>query len=266
MNYTRKTLSSPVTFEGKGLHSGTPVTMTVHPGEAGIWFRLGSDRVQAVPENVSDTTRCTRLGPVSTIEHLMSALAGLEITDVEVELTASELPGMDGSSKLYVEALRECDFVDLGEATVPSLYRRIFLQEETCKVAVSKGSGHWRYEYNTGDRWPGLQVYETSAVIEDYADQIAPARTFALSEELPMIEKYGLGRGLDLDSAVILDESGYRNQARFDTEPVRHKLLDMIGDLYLAGIPIRMLSAVGERNGHTANVKVAQMLKQSLQG
>ena len=266
MNYTRKTVATEVTFDGLGLHSGVPVKLTVHPGENGIWFRFGSERVQALPENVSDTTRCTRLGGISTIEHLMSAFAGAEITYAEVELSASELPGMDGSARLYIEAFNQASTTPIGEATIPALYRRIFLQEDRCKIAVSKGSGHWRYEYNTDSRWPGLQVFETSSVVEDYATEIAPARTFALSEELPMIEKYGLGKGLDLNSAVILDTDGYRNEARFDNEPSRHKLLDLIGDLYLAGIPIRMLSAVGERSGHAANVRVAQMLRQSLQG
>ena len=85
MTFERRTVCSTAQFEGLGLHSGEPVTVRVHPGGDGIAFRLGSERVPALPENVSDTFRCTRLGPVSVIEHLLAALAGLEITDAEIE-------------------------------------------------------------------------------------------------------------------------------------------------------------------------------------
>ncbi len=98
MTSRRRTLLEPVRFEGLGLHSGVPVLMVVHPSSEGICFRLGSDRISATPDNVTDTRRCTRLGSIGTVEHLMSAFAGLEITDAEVELDAPEVPGMDCSA------------------------------------------------------------------------------------------------------------------------------------------------------------------------
>ncbi len=262
--FQRKTLARKVQLTGLGLHSGIPVTVAVHPSQDGIRFRLGSDRIQAIPENVSETTRCTRLGTVSTIEHIMSAFAGLEITDAEVELNAPELPGLDGSSQVYVEQFLEAGFELCGEEPVPSLYRRIFLQETHCNIAVAKGSGHWRYVYDAGSRWPGTQSFESGSVIRDYGKEIAPARTFALEEELPMIRQAGLGKGLDESSALLLGQEGYMNVARFPDEPARHKLLDLIGDLYLAGIPIGILSVVSEKSGHTANVKAAAMLRQAI--
>ena len=261
----RKTIAREVKINGLGLHSGTPATVTIHPSQNGIAFRLGSDRFQAIPENVSDTTRCTRLGSVSTIEHIMSAFAGLEITDAEVELTAPELPGLDGSSQEYVLQLLNAGFEFGEEEPRPSLYRRIFLQEDNFNIAVAKGTGHWRYSYNTGSRWPGLQSFETSNVLGDYQTEIAPARTFALEEEMPMIRQAGLGKGLDETSALLLGNDAYLNECRFSDEPARHKLLDLIGDLYLAGIPIGMLSVVAEKSGHTANVKAAAMLRQAIQ-
>jgi UDP-3-O-[3-hydroxymyristoyl] N-acetylglucosamine deacetylase len=118
--------------------------------------------------------------------------------------------------------------------------------------------------YNTGDRWPVIQAYETETVVDDYIDQIAPSRTFALAEEVPMIIQLGMGRGLDENSAIVLGIEGYKNEARFSDEPVRHKLLDLIGDLYLSGVPIRYLSVGAERPGHRANVKAAQMLYESV--
>ena len=263
MTLSRKTVSKPIHFEGLGLHTGVPVKMTVHPSSDGISFRLGADRVIAAPENVTDTTRSTKLGQIGTIEHLMSAFAGLEVTDAEVELTAPEVPGMDGSSWPFVEALQAAGLEDCGHAEIPQLYRRVFIKEGDTEIAVAKGTGHWRYVYNTGARWPGNQPYEALSVIESYAQEISKARTFAFAEEIPMIIQLGLGKGLDEASALILGIEGYKNEARFEDEPARHKLLDLIGDLYLAGVPIRLLNVVSERSGHTANVKAAAMLKQA---
>jgi len=260
MIFTRRTLAKPVRFEGKGLHTGVPVNVVVHPGEDGIAFRLGADRVVAAPENVTDTTRSTRLGPVGTIEHLMSALAGLEITDAEIEVDAPELPGLDGSSALYVSGFLEAGFAEIGPKELPALFTRVFLQEDALKVAVAKGTGHWRYEYVTGDRWPKVQSFEVLCAPDDYAAEIAPARTFALAEEVPYIIQMGLGQGLDENSALILGIDGYKNEARFDDEPARHKLLDVLGDLYLAGIPARFLNVVAERSGHRTNVLTAARL------
>ena len=264
MMMKRQTVASDVSFEGLGLHSGDPVSLTVHPGDTGIRFHLDGEWIEAKPANVTDTRRCTRLGPVSTIEHLMSAFAGLEITDADVELRAGELPGMDGSSAPYVASLQGVGTHALGEVEMPALFKRIFIQEDEVKVAVAKGTGHWRAVYDTGDRWPGEQAFETTDVIADYLSEIAPARTFALAEEVPMVIQLGMGRGLDEHSALVLGIEGYKNVPRFPDEPARHKLLDMIGDLYLAGIPIRHLSASGQRPGHRANVKAAQMLYDSI--
>lgn len=260
----RKTVANEVSLEGLGLHSGVPVRVLIHPGDQGIWFRLGTEKVEAKPQNVTDTTRCTRLGPVSTVEHLVSAFAGLEVTDAEVELSDFELPGLDGSSRLYVSALNEVGFQPLPEVEMPPLFSRVFLQEDGLKVAISKGTGHWRYIYETGPRWPGEQSFEANDSVAAYETEIAPARTFALAEEIPMIIQHGLGKGLDEESALIVGIEGYKNPARFSDELARHKLLDLMGDLYLAGVPIRHLNVVAERSGHRANVRAASMLYQSI--
>jgi UDP-3-O-acyl-N-acetylglucosamine deacetylase len=263
MTFQRRTVASDVVFEGKGLHGGTQVRIVVHPGENGIWFRRGSERIHAIPENVTDTTRCTRLGSISTIEHLMSALAGREISDAEIEVEGDELPALDGSALPYYEDLSAT--ADLGEAELPSLFSRIFLQEDHgLKLAVSKGDGHWRYVYDLGVRWPGQQSFELLDLPQGYSDEIAPARTLVLSEEIEAAKSLGLGRGLDGSSVLIIGGGGYLNESRFPDEPARHKLLDLIGDVYLAGIPLRHLNVVAERTGHRANVHVAKMLREAV--
>lgn len=264
MTYTRLTVKDSVEFEGLGLHGGDPVRVLVHPGENGIAFRTASGRWPALAEFVTDTTRCTRLGEISTIEHLMSALAGLEITDAEVEVYGGEMPALDGSAKGFVEALvaTGLDPVGDGESQVP--FKRVFLQEENIKIAIGKGEGHWRYEYDLGERWPGHQIFESFDVVLEYRKEIAPSRTFALAEEIPAILQMGLAKGLDEDSALVLGIEGYKNEPRYEDEPARHKLLDLIGDLYLAGIPIRFLNVAAERSGHASNVRAAALLRQSI--
>ena len=264
MNFTRRTLSASISFDGLGLHTGVPVKLTVHPGEKGIAFRYGAVRTEAIPANVTDTRRSTKLGEVGTIEHLMSALAGLEITDAEIELNAPEVPGVDGSAAPFVQGLLQGGTTELAQVELPSLYSRIFLQELPLKIAVGKGTGHWRYEFETGERWPGSMHFESLNIIDSYQSDVAPARTFVLTEEFPMIEQFGLGKGLTKEFVTILGDSGYENETRFDDEPARHKLLDMLGDLYLSGIPARFLNVVGTRNGHTANVKMAAMMHQAV--
>lgn len=265
MTFERRTLQDSITFDGVGLHSGEPVRATVHPGEDGLWFRSGPERVRAIPQNISDTSRCTRLGGISTIEHLMSALAAVEITDAEIEVEGGELPGMDGSSVEFVRSLTASAVEFLGTAELPSLFTRIFIQKDNGpKVAIGKGEGHWRFVYDLGDRWPGQQCFETEDIVRDYASQVAPARTLVLAEEIPTVQALGLGRGLDESSVLVVGPEGYLNDARFEDEPVRHKLLDLVGDLYLAGVPIRLLNVVAEKSGHRANVEAALLLKKAL--
>lgn len=250
-----------MSLDGRGLHSGEPVTVTVNPSGTGIWFRLGSERIEAKPENVTDTSRCTRLGFVSTIEHLMSAFAGLGVTDAEVEVTSSELPALGGGSAEYCRLLTETGLEDLGKATL-SLFERVFFVEDPIRIGVSKGEGHWRFDFESGDRWPHTQSLETFVSGPTYASEIAPARTFAFEEEVEPIRAAGLAKGLDETSALILGKTDYINEAKWPDEPVRHKILDLIGDLYLAGVPPYLLNVVATRSGHRTNVEAAKRLAQ----
>ncbi len=266
MTFDRVTLARDVSMEGLGLHSGDPVTVTLRPSEEGIVFRHGSQTWRAEPANVTDTTRCTRLGEISTVEHLMSALAGLEITDVDVEVTALELPAADGCAAPYVAILASAGRTSLGPATLRDPFSRVFVQEPEAKIAIAHGTGHWKYEFETGDRWPGHQAAEFPDLPTGYAEGIALARTFGFEEEIPHLHKMGLAKGLDLTSALVLGRTGPINDMRCPDEPARHKLLDTIGDLYLAGVPIRFLNVAAFRTGHRANVQAARQLYEAVQG
>ncbi|HLO97545.1 MAG TPA: UDP-3-O-acyl-N-acetylglucosamine deacetylase [Fimbriimonas sp.] len=256
----RLTIAREGTFEGVGLHTGERVTLRLIPSDSGIVFRFGSSSVAATPANVTDTRRCTRLGEISTVEHLMSALAAHEITDVTAELTYPELPAGDGSALPFSALLSELGTEKIGELAHRDMFTRRYLQQESVKIAVGKGEGKWGFTFDSGDRWPGVQSYETAQVLADFKTEIAPARTTVFASEIEAAKSAGLGRGLTEESVVILGETGYGTPVRFDNEPARHKLLDLIGDLYLAGIPLRHLNVHGYASGHRTNVEMATML------
>ena len=195
----------------------------------------------------------------------MSALAACEITDAHVELTYPELPGLDGSAVLFMDALRECGTEELGTREMNDIYSRLFVQADDIKIAVGKGTGHWRFDFISGDRWPGEMTYESLGIIDEYQTQVAPARTTVFSEEIELVRAAGLGQGLDESSVLIIGEAGYENTARYADEPARHKLLDLIGDLYLSGVPIKYLNVVGYRSGHRRNVEMAKLIFDSCQ-
>lgn len=261
MRFERFTLANEVNIEGLGLHTGDPVSLRVIPGDQGIGFRHGSQRWKAEPSEVTDTSRATKLGDIAMVEHIMSALCGAGITDCEIEVSGGkELPALDGSARDYLAAIESGGSTLLGECVVTGLFARVFEKTEDLSVAISKGEGHWRFEFDLGDRWPGLQDFEYVFDKSAYRDQIASARTFALEEEMPMIEQMGLGKGLDASSAFVIGANGYLNEVRFSDEPVRHKLLDLLGDIYLAGIPAHLINVVAIRAGHRANVAAAAKL------
>lgn len=260
--FPRRTLSGPARFEGLGLHRGEPVVVSVHPGERGIWLWQGNEHVMALPENVSSTSRCTGLGPVGTVEHLLSALAGLGITDAEIEVVGQELPALDGSSAVYVAGLRDAGFQPAGTLEVEGPFSRVFEKSVDSEIAISYGEGLWRYAFLTKPRWPGAQVFELLWSEDSYGREIAPARTFGFEEELEAVRAAGLGKGLSESSAILLGADGYLNPVRFEDEPARHKLLDLIGDLSLAQVPVAGLNVVAARSGHTANVRAAAKLAQ----
>ncbi len=263
-SFVRTTVSDSVLFEGFGLHSGVPVKVTVHPGQDGIAFRQGGTRIEAKPENVSDTTRCTQLGTVSTIEHLMSAFGGLGITEAEVEVDGPELPALDGCSLEFALGLQGAGRNELGAREFEGPFARVYVKDDPVVVAIAQGEGHWRYRFVSDDRWFKEQVLDLVINQDSYLAEIAPARTFGFEEELEQIRALGLAKGLNETNAFVIGRENYLNPVKFDDEPVRHKLLDLIGDLMLAGIPVDQLSVTAERSGHKANVAAAMKLAESV--
>lgn len=259
-SYPRRTVAEPVHWSGRALHGGQPVRVTVRPGNRGFWFWAGAEQIEAIPSNVIDTQRCTQLGPIATIEHLMSALAGLAYTDAEIEVEGGELPALDGSAKDYVQGLNSVGSQEIGTLNVDGPFDRVYRHEGNVKIAIATGEGLWREAFALEDHFIGRQELELQLSPETYTNEIASARTVVLEREIPAVRAMGLGKGLDESSCLGIGPEQYMNEPRFLDEPVRHKLLDLIGDLALAGVPVALLNVVAERNGHAANVDAARKL------
>ncbi|MDE1163629.1 MAG: UDP-3-O-acyl-N-acetylglucosamine deacetylase [Acidobacteriaceae bacterium] len=275
-----QTIAGPLAFTGVGLHSGAEVSMRLIPAPAGsgIVFRRSDLDGYEIPANgrnvakVSYATSLMRQGVlISTTEHLLSALVGLGVDNVIVEIDNLEVPILDGSARPYVEAMLASGFKRQRRKRE---YIRILKPVEVREgegpnakfIGVYPGEG---YEIDYMIDFPSPIGHETFAgdlEAGDYASLIAPARTFGFIEDEPMLRNMGLIRGVSDQSAIILSklatdrETGVKNgPLRFSDEFVRHKVLDLIGDLALAGKRI-WGRVVAERAGHAMHTALVQRL------
>lgn len=262
------TLKKPVTLRGVGLHSGRPVTMTIRPApfDHGIVFkRVDVDSsvalIPALYDCVVDTRLCTLIANesgvrVGTVEHVMAALRGCGIDNALLELDAGEVPVMDGSARPFTEAI---DSVGSIPQSAPRRALRILKPVEVrdgekivrlSPSATPVFSG--RIEFSHPDI--GVQEYSLRLVNGNFRHDVSDCRTFGFAHEAEALRAVGLGLGGSLENAVILDDCGVMNPEglRCADEFVRHKILDAVGDLYLAGGPI-LGAYYGYKGGHAMN-------------
>lgn len=245
---------------GIGIHTGQPCRVTLTPGEpgSGIVFHTPQGPVVAAPQNVRETVRCTVLeqagARVSTVEHLLSACAGQGVRDLQIRLDGPELPILDGSAAGWATAL----------PVQPLVFRPL-----TAPVLVTGRGGAFIACY------PAERLSVTVAISfehplvgtqvarfqegESYQEQVAPARTFGFIEEVQKLLDAGLAKGGSLDNAVIVYPDRYEPALRFDNELARHKLLDLLGDLYLAGF-LPKADIIAVKPSHGLNTHLAAQL------
>ncbi len=264
----QKTIIKSVQCHGIGLHSGARVDLTLRPAPAdhGIVFvRIdlpeGENRIPALYDRVVDTRLCTVIGnkagaSVGTIEHLMSALCGCGIDNVVVELDGPEVPIMDGSSALFVDLIDEAGVqTQIQPRRAIQVLKEIVVEENGKTASLSPANGFiFGGEIDFVHPSIGRQAFQTKLVNGNFRHDIASARTFGFAKEVEFMRQNGLARGGSLDNAIVLNDTAIINDGglRFDDEFIRHKLLDAIGDLYLAGGPI--LGAYdGSKAGHALN-------------
>jgi UDP-3-O-[3-hydroxymyristoyl] N-acetylglucosamine deacetylase/3-hydroxyacyl-[acyl-carrier-protein] dehydratase len=302
LNIKQQTIQKSVTLSGVGLHTGAKTTMTFLPAKPnhGIKFQRtdlpGSPYINADCDNVVDVSRGTTIeqsgARVSTIEHTLAALVGLEIDNVVIQLDGPECPIMDGSSIEFIEVLKQAGteeqnaIRDFFEVHDPLFYREAARNVEIAALPLDDYRVTVMIDYNS----PVLGSQHASLNdIRQFEKEIASCRTFCFLHELEMLYKNNLIRGGDLNNAIVIvdrvvkdDElaniakmlnkpkvevkhEGILNNVdlRYKNEPARHKLLDIIGDLALAGRPLKA-QVLAARPGHAANVAFAKKLKKAM--
>jgi len=260
---TRRTIAREITVLGTALHAGTPVSMTLSPGGSGIVFRrsdLGVDipaRYDAVSETNLGTVISHDGASVGVVEHLMAAVAGAEIDDLLVTLDGPEPPILDGDALSYLELLEQAGFADRpGPRTAIKVLKRVdYAHKNTRASLLPSDRLEFDFEIDFASPAIGRQTFSLAFSREVFRSEIAPARTFGFVHELDALKKMNRGHGASLANTLAIDEDRIVNAGlmRFpQSEFVRHKILDAIGDMALAGAPL-IARFEGRRSGHTQN-------------
>jgi len=294
------TIKKPVTISGVGLHTGAHVNLTFHPAPINHGFKFrridldGQPLIDVDVDNVVDTSRGTTLSQngakISTTEHALAALVGTEVDNVIIDVDGPEVPIMDGSSRPYLDAINKAGIVEQdAERIYFELKEIVTFEEPSRKVEMlAVPSADYRITVMVDYNSPVLGTQHAQMhLISEFAEEISPCRTFCFLHELEMLVKHNLIKGGDLDNAIVvvdrpvsqqkldelaelfnkphveIKEKGILNnvQLHFQNEPARHKLLDIVGDMALIGMPIKA-HILAARPGHAANVEFARKIKQ----
>ena len=267
----QRTLKRSVSCAGIGLHSGKKVSLSLKPAAAGTGVRfrrtdLGGVEIPARADFVGAVAYATQLkageATVETVEHLLAALAASRIDNVVIELNTREVPIMDGSSAPFIYLIQEAGVKTLSESRRYLKVTRPLVVSRGDKQIALYPSDDFRVSYTIGFDHPLLRHQACAMTIteDSFVEQIAPARTFTFLKEVEMLRQNGLALGGSLDNAIVVGDTGVLNSSlRFDDEFVRHKVLDLVGDLSLVGFPV-VAHAVVHRGGHALHTAMAAHL------
>ncbi len=273
MGEKQRTIRQSVQFDGVGIHSGRPVKAVLKPAPAGsgICFSRsdisGCEKIRATVHHVqSNQARQTAIGTarwqIHTIEHLMATFHGLQVDNVLVEVNGEELPALDGSAKNYADAILKAGFEEQEACreymniTTPMYYR-----DGNASLTILPAD-EFMISYALSYRHKDLddQFYSSVITPEGFASQIAPARTFCLKEEAEELRKRGFGKGADFTNTLVFEKNTpLQNSLRFPNEAARHKVMDLLGDLLLAGQFFKA-HVIACLSGHAQNVQIARQL------
>jgi UDP-3-O-[3-hydroxymyristoyl] N-acetylglucosamine deacetylase len=269
----QQTLRHPVEMSGIGLHSGEPVAMRVSPAGAdtGVLFRATDGTlIPANADHVVDTNSATTIGAfgvrVRTIEHLMAAAAALGIDNMVVDIDGPEVPAADGSARPFIDLLRSAERVSLPAARRPLVISEPIRVGTESRWLEALPADSLRISYTLDNNHPiiGLQV-GTYRITEQVFDQeLAAARTYGFLRDVPAMRQNGLARGGSLENAVVVGKRSVLNDSlRFPDEFVRHKILDLVGDLFLLGRPLSA-HVVGRNAGHALNHQLVVAIQKAV--
>ena len=270
----RKTLASEIVYSGIGLHKGENIDMKLIPGSDGIIFRRidfvdGKNEIKLDIENTFDLTRGTNLknefgAKVHTIEHFLSALYAAEITDLVIELDGNELPICDGSAGNFIELFETAGIKELDKEVEPIIITKpIYLTVNDKSIVALPYNGYKiTYAIRFEHSFLKSQLAEFEITLENYKKEIAPARTFGFDYEIEYLKKNNLALGGTLENAIVIEKDGVMNPEglRYEDEFVRHKMLDIIGDLKILNRPIKG-HIIAVKAGHALDIEFAKLLK-----
>jgi len=271
------TIAKQISIKGTGLHTGNKVNLTFKPAPAdnGINFirvdLANSPVVKACVENVSSQDGSLRFShlekngvQIYTVEHLLAGLFGLGIDNLDIEIDNSEVCGLDGSSKGFIEAIAAAGICEQEkERKYISVKEPVMVQDAGASIAIfpsDKLKISYTLDYN--NHFIKSDFLEIVVGSDLFKNDIAPARTFCLEEEVEELRKKGLGKGANYDNALVVGKKGViNNELRFEDEFVRHKVLDLLGDLYILGQPLKG-HIIALKSGHSLNLKMVKKIAQ----
>ncbi|MDI6736349.1 MAG: UDP-3-O-acyl-N-acetylglucosamine deacetylase [bacterium] len=269
----QQTIKKELEYSGIGLHTGEQIHLVFKPATAGtgiVFVRQdlsGKPMIKACPENVNNTWRELSLKKngveIHTVEHLLAALSGLGIDNIEIAVNGDEIPIGDGSALPFVELLKD-------EIISRNTSKKVFRPKEPLwagsstedKQVILLPSDEWRITYTIDFEHPVVKTQLATFVItqEVFVKEIAPARTFGFLKEVESLHARGLAKGGSLENAIVIGEDKILNDSlRFENELVRHKILDLIGDFSLIGMPI-LGHVIAIKSGHDLNLKLVQKM------
>jgi UDP-3-O-[3-hydroxymyristoyl] N-acetylglucosamine deacetylase/3-hydroxyacyl-[acyl-carrier-protein] dehydratase len=276
----QRTIQKEVSLEGVGLHTANKVSLTFKPAEVGTginFVRVDLPQPLAIRASIdsllpaSRSPRRTSIGvdsvEVQTIEHLMAALAGLGIDNINIEMDNNEVPGLDGSSAKFLEVLLRAGLKEQEkERQYFSIKEPIYVEEDGASIVLLPSSD-FKISYTLSYNHPLLraQFMEISINCENFQNELGCARTFCLEEEAAELKSKGLGEGANYENTLVVGREGViRNKLRFPDEFIRHKILDLLGDLYILGRPLKG-HIIALRSGHSLNLKLANKINEQVQ-
>ncbi len=269
-----------VTLSGVGLQTGKMVSMTLKPSPAGSGVNFVRTDMSTRPllnirsldlqGGLFNFARRTTLGTgplqIQTTEHLLAALSGLAIDNIIVELDNEELPGLDGSAKDFVDIIKNAGYaIQDAPRTAFEVRDRVRCERDGASLEITPSdSFKISYTLDYPDPAIGRQSFDITVTEETFEKEISRARTFCLEKEVKALLAMGLGKGANYKNTLVLGANGpVDNELRFPDEPVRHKILDLIGDLYLLGMPIKG-HVVAIKSGHKLNMELVKKLKKGV--
>ena len=276
----QRTIKGEISLKGIGLHTGNPVELTFKPlgPNMGVIFqrvdlpgrpmiKADINSIKSVKRNPRRTTICFEDTEVQTIEHLMATFSGLAIDNCLVEINNNEVPGLDGSGREFVEVLKKAGIVEQGiERRTFKVTSPLWAQDEDSSIVLLPSPDFKiSYTLDYSHKVLGSSYMEIKLDSDIFEKEIVSARTFCLQEEVQELVNSGLGKGANYENTLVVSRDGVmKNKLRFENEFIRHKILDLIGDFYLLGMPIKG-HVIALKSGHTLNMRLVRKIQDQIE-